>query len=44
MGLDGAAEAGAIRVSLGPATTKEEVERFAETWARLFRRYRAKVA
>jgi cysteine desulfurase len=36
--------ASAIRVSLGPATTEEEVLRFVEAWGRHYDRYRAKAA
>jgi cysteine desulfurase len=33
-----------IRVSIGPATTRDEVLRFAEAWERHYRRFRAKAA
>ncbi|MGQ0565777.1 MAG: cysteine desulfurase family protein [Gemmobacter sp.] len=39
----GEAEAGsAIRISLGPATTEDEVLRFAEAWLKGYRRHRAR--
>jgi len=39
------AEAGqAIRVSLGPATTEEDVLRFAEAWLKAYRRHRERAA
>ena len=34
----------ALRVSLGPLTTQEEVLRFAETWQALHRKFRARAA
>jgi cysteine desulfurase len=34
----------AIRVSLGPATTEDEVRRFAEAWLKAYGRHRAKAA
>jgi len=44
MGYD-ATEAGcALRVSLGPETTEDEIERFAENWAKLHQRHRARAA
>jgi cysteine desulfurase len=44
MGYD-AAEAGcALRVSMGPETTRDEVLRFAETWLKLWKRHRARAA
>lgn len=36
--------ASAIRVSIGPATTREEVERFAAAWGAAHRRFRARAA
>ena len=33
-----------IRVSIGPATTREEVLAFAGAWERHYRRFRAKAA
>ncbi|NCO22759.1 MAG: aminotransferase class V-fold PLP-dependent enzyme, partial [Rhodobacterales bacterium] len=44
MGFDDTAAASAIRVSLGPSTTREEVERFADAWLAQQRKYRAKAA
>jgi cysteine desulfurase len=41
MGLDGDS---AIRVSIGPATTRDEVLAFAEAWERRYRRFRARAA
>ncbi|MEM6275997.1 MAG: aminotransferase class V-fold PLP-dependent enzyme [Pseudomonadota bacterium] len=34
----------ALRVSIGPATTEEDVRRFAETWAAKYERFRARAA
>ncbi len=44
MGFDEATGASAIRVSLGPTTTREEILRFVDTWAAAHKRYRAKAA
>jgi cysteine desulfurase len=44
MGFDDGLAAQAIRVSLGPQTTEEEVLRFAEAWGRDYRRILARVA
>lgn len=44
MGYDEAQAAQAIRVSLGPATTDEEVLRFAEAWGREYKRILSRVA
>jgi cysteine desulfurase len=44
MGFDEAAASGAIRVSLGPETTQEDVSRFAETWLAHEKRHRARAA
>lgn len=44
MGVSPEAAGSAIRVSLGPDTTEEEVARFAERWLRLHERYRARAA
>ncbi len=44
MGFDDVASASAIRVSLGPTTTKEEVLRFADAWSAAHKKYRAKAA
>lgn len=43
MGLDDVAAASAIRVSIGPATTQEDVLRFAEVWRTHYRRFRSRV-
>jgi len=40
MGYDETQAAEAIRISLGPTTTRDEVERFAEGWLREYRRIR----
>jgi cysteine desulfurase len=44
MGFDADHAACAVRVSLGPATTEDEVTRFAEIWAGLHGKHRARVA
>ena len=44
MGLDEAAAASAIRVSIGPAATGAEVMAFAAAWERQHRRFRARAA
>ncbi len=44
MGFDDQVAASAIRVSLGPRTTEDEVLRFAETWLAKEKRHRARVA
>ncbi|MEL6608326.1 MAG: cysteine desulfurase family protein [Pseudomonadota bacterium] len=44
MGFDEDEAAQAIRVSLGPETTEDEVLRFAETWLSKYRRARARAA
>jgi cysteine desulfurase len=44
MGLEGAAAAGAIRVSLGPGTTREEVLRFADVWRARYLAHKARAA
>lgn len=44
MGFDEAEAGQAIRVSIGPATTEEDVLRFAETWTALYRKARARAA
>lgn len=44
MGFDAAASAAAIRVSLGPQTTREEVLRFADAWLKAEQKFRAKAA
>lgn len=42
MGHDEAAASCAIRISLGPATTEEDVLRFSEAWLDRYRRHRAR--
>ncbi len=42
MGYDEADAASAIRVSLGPRTTEDEIMRFAETWLKHLDRHRAR--
>lgn len=42
MGFDETAAASAIRVSIGPDTTKDEVLAFAAAWTREFEKYRAR--
>lgn len=44
MGHDEATARSAIRVSLGPDTTEQDIARFAEAWAAQHRKYRARVA
>jgi cysteine desulfurase len=44
MGFDDDVASGAIRVSLGPQTTEDEVLRFAETWLAKRRKYSARAA
>ncbi len=44
MGFDEGASASAIRVSLGPETTEDDILRFAETWATQRRKHRARAA
>ncbi len=44
MGHDDATAMSAIRVSLGPATTENDVLRFAEAWLRQEKKYRARAA
>ena len=44
MGYDEAIGTSAIRVSLGPLTTQEEILRFVDSWAAAHKRYRAKAA
>ena len=44
MGFDAARAGQAIRISLGPATTEDEVLRFAEVWGREYQRIRSRVA
>jgi cysteine desulfurase len=44
MGYDETVARSAIRVSLGPETTEEEVRRFAEAWLKAYGRHRSKAA
>ncbi len=44
MGFDEAQAASALRVSLGPATTEEDVTRFCDAWLATFRRHRSRAA
>lgn len=44
MGHDETQAAQAIRISIGPSTTEEEVLRFAEAWGRDYRRIRSRAA
>lgn len=44
MGFDDEAASSALRVSLGPATTRDEVLRFAEAWLRHYRRRKDRAA
>jgi cysteine desulfurase len=44
MGLDPVTAASAIRVSIGPATTRDEVLAFAGAWERHYRRFRVRAA
>ena len=44
MGYDSATASGAIRVSLGPQTTEDEIMRFASAWAQQCEKFRARAA
>ncbi|MBK1634564.1 cysteine desulfurase family protein [Rhodovulum adriaticum] len=44
MGLDAVAAASAVRVSIGPDTTEEEIMRFAERWLAAERKFRGRAA
>ena len=44
MGLDDRTAEGALRVSLGPGTTEDEVLRFVEAWLRQEKKFRARAA
>ncbi|MCH2077613.1 MAG: cysteine desulfurase [Rhodobacteraceae bacterium] len=44
MGFDEAQAGQAIRVSIGPATTQEDIERFATAWSAKYEKIRAKAA
>lgn len=44
MGFDDVAAASALRVSLGPQTRREDVDRFTAVWAAAYARFRARAA
>jgi cysteine desulfurase len=44
MGYDDVAASSAIRVSLGPKTTKDEINRFADAWLKQHEKFRARAA
>ena len=44
MGFDDVTASSAIRVSLGPSNTTEDVTRFAENWGAAYKRFKAKAA
>lgn len=44
MGFDDVAAASAIRVSIGPSTTEDEIDRFADTWLAAWARFAARAA
>ncbi len=44
MGYDVATASSAIRVSLGPQTTEDEITRFADAWARQYEKHKARAA
>lgn len=44
MGLDAETARSAIRVSIGPETTRDEIDRFCEAWTGLYAKRRAKAA
>lgn len=44
MGFDDRVASSAIRVSLGPATTKDEIGRFIDAWTARYRKHRARAA
>ena len=44
MGFADAEASQAIRVSIGPATTEDDIRRFAETWASKYEKIRARAA
>ncbi|WGW03201.1 cysteine desulfurase family protein [Tropicibacter oceani] len=44
MGYDDGVASSAIRVSLGPSTTEQEILRFAEAWTQKYQRHRARAA
>lgn len=44
MGFDDVTASSAVRVSLGPATTEDEIMRFADAWLRAQKKFQAKAA
>jgi cysteine desulfurase len=44
MGYDDIAASSAIRVSLGPRTTRDEIDRFADAWLKQHEKFRARAA
>ena len=44
MGYDADTARSAVRVSLGPTTTEEEIERFVDAWGAAYRKHRARAA
>ena len=44
MGADPALAGSAVRVSLGPGTTEEEIDRFATAWGEKYRKYKLRAA
>ncbi len=44
MGFDEGLAAQAIRISIGPGVTKDDVLRFAETWTKAYAKARARAA
>ncbi|WP_245306287.1 aminotransferase class V-fold PLP-dependent enzyme [Roseovarius aestuariivivens] len=44
MGFDDAQAASAVRVSLGPETTEDEIDRFAAAWLAQYEKFRARAA
>lgn len=44
MGFDDVTAASAVRVSLGPTNTKDEIDGFVSAWARSYTKFRAKAA
>lgn len=44
MGFDDATARSAIRVSIGPSTTEDEIDRFCDAWTGLYRKRRAQAA
>jgi len=44
MGFDAVTAGSAVRVSLGPTTTEEEIGRFVDAWGAAYRKFRARAA